>query len=73
MVVHEAGLERLRRANAPARLLLGFDHGHRPARVGQPIRGDEAVRARADHHGVAHRIKSMYVIGRILSAAVSAA
>jgi hypothetical protein len=73
VVVHEARLERLRRADAPARLLLGFDDRHRPARVGEAICGNEAVGPRPDDDGVAHWIKGMDFIGWILSAAVRTA
>ena len=54
VVVHEAGLERLRGPDGAADLRLRLQHVHGPTRVGEAVGGDEPVRARADYDGVRH-------------------
>lgn len=53
-VVHERGVDVPRRADTAAGLVLRLEDLDAPPRVGQQIRGDKAVGARADHHRVRH-------------------
>jgi hypothetical protein len=55
VVVHEAGLTgQLAALHSSAGLVLLLQHDHGPARVGEDVRGDEAVLPRSDHDRVRH-------------------
>jgi len=51
-VVDEPRLDQLAGADGPARLVLGLVHDHRPAAIGEHVRGYEPVVTGADHHRV---------------------
>ena len=70
-VVAEAGQRQLLGAHGAAGRVGGLEHEHRAPGLGEPDRGREPVRARADDHGVAHAASRLARAGAAGSARAS--